>query len=32
MAGHQINALGAVSLYHYMEKDGLYKPVCTLGK
>jgi CBASS immunity sensor of nucleotide second messenger signals/TIR domain-containing protein len=32
MVGHQMNALGAISLYHFMEKDGLYVPVCTLGK
>jgi len=32
MVGHQINAMGAISLYHYMEKDRLYQPVCTLGK
>lgn len=32
MVGHQMNALCAITLYNYMEKDGLYVPVCTLGK
>ena len=32
MIGHQINAMGAITLYHYLEKDQLYEPVCTLGK
>src|SRR6266487_791094 len=32
MVGHQMNALCAITLYHHMEKDGLYVPVCTLGK
>jgi hypothetical protein len=32
MIGHQINAMGAITLYHYLEKDKRYVPVCTLGK
>jgi hypothetical protein len=32
MVSHQMNALCAITLYHYMEKDGLYVSVCTLGK
>jgi hypothetical protein len=32
MVSHQMNALSAITLYHYMEKDGLYVSVCTLGK
>ena len=32
MAGHQMNALCAITLYHYIEKDSLYVPICTFGK
>ena len=32
MIGHQFNAICAITLYHYLEKDQLYEPVCTLGK
>jgi CBASS immunity sensor of nucleotide second messenger signals/TIR domain-containing protein len=32
MIGHQINAMGAITLYHFTEKDRRYVPVCTLGK
>jgi hypothetical protein len=32
MIGHQINAMGAITLYHYLEKDKRYVLVCTLGK
>ncbi len=32
MIGHQMNALGAITLYHFLEKGRLYVPVCTLGK
>ena len=32
MIGHQINAMSAITLYHFMEKDRRYVPVCTLGK
>jgi hypothetical protein len=32
MVGHQMNALCAITCYNYMEKDGVYVPVCTLGK
>jgi hypothetical protein len=32
MISHQINAMGAITLYHYLEKDRRYVAVCTLGK
>jgi hypothetical protein len=32
MIGHQINAMSAITLYHFLEKDRRYVPVCTLGK
>ena len=32
MVGHQFNALGAITLYHYVQSDGQYIRVCTLGK
>ncbi len=32
LIGHQINAMSAITLYHFMEKDRLYVAVCTLGK
>lgn len=31
MIGHQINAMGAITLYHYLEKDKRYVPICTIG-
>ncbi len=31
MLGHQLNALRAITLYHYMEEQGHYTPVYTLG-
>ncbi len=31
MLGHYLNALGAITLYHYMEEQGRYAPVCVLG-
>jgi len=31
MLGYQFNALRAVTLYQYMEVQGRYVPVCTLG-
>jgi len=32
MIGNQINAMGAITLYHYLEKDRRYVAVYTLGK
>jgi len=32
MVGHQFNALGAITLYHYVPSDAQYIRVCTLGK
>jgi hypothetical protein len=32
MIGHQINAMSAMTLYHFLEKERRYEPVCTLGK
>jgi len=32
LIGHQINAMSAITLYHFMEKDRRYVAVCTLGK
>ena len=32
LIGHQVNAMSAITLYHFMEKDRRYVPVCTLGK
>jgi SMODS-associated and fused to various effectors sensor domain len=32
MTGHQVNAMSAITLYHFMEKDRRYEPVCTIGK
>jgi len=32
MIGHQINAMGAITLYHYLEKDKRYVLIYTLGK
>ena len=32
MIGHQVNAMSAITLYHFMEKDRRYVAVCTLGK
>ena len=32
MVGHQFNALGAITLYHYVQIDEQYIRVCTLGK
>jgi hypothetical protein len=30
LIGHQFNAMGKVTLYHYLDDEGLYLPVCTL--
>jgi hypothetical protein len=30
MIGHQMNALGAITFYHFLEKDRVYVPVCML--
>ncbi len=30
MIGHQLNALGAITLYHYIKTSNTYLPVCTL--
>ncbi len=32
LIGHQINAMSAITLYHFKEKDRRYVAVCTLGK
>jgi len=32
LIGHQINAMSAITLYHFMEKDRRYVAVCTIGK
>jgi hypothetical protein len=32
LIGHQVNAMSAITLYHFMEKDRRYVAVCTLGK
>jgi SMODS-associated and fused to various effectors sensor domain/TIR domain len=32
IVGYQFNALGAITLYHYVQSDGQYIRVCTLGK
>lgn len=32
MVGHQLNALCAITLYHYILSKKRYIPVCTLGK
>ena len=32
MIGHQVNAMSAITLYHFMEKDRRYVAVCTIGK
>lgn len=31
MLGHQLNAVRAVTLYQYVDEQGQYVPVCTLG-
>ncbi len=30
MVGHQLNALGAITLYHHVKTDGIYTPLFTL--
>jgi hypothetical protein len=32
MMGHQMNALGTITFYHFLEKNSLYVPMCTFGK
>lgn len=32
MIGHQINAMSAITLYHFTMENRRYTPMCTLGK